>query len=177
MEKTQGSTSLGWLDSAPPEVRDAVLAASRRPGALVIEESEGEYDEERSLGLLGVQLEDRPTAQQLLRAKRRCKWTETKANYRPGAITWYWFKLRTSFCFDGSNILAPPSQDVSEDGSWGWAYEGTSATVVEGWPAPETYRSYARGTMNQGQGLDWVRRPWIEHIVHGSGKVEKSHHD
>jgi hypothetical protein len=170
VEQAQGSTGLDWLDGSPPEVRQAVTATVTRPAALIWEETEGEEPgssalraspgEIRSLGIV-------PAG----------KWVETTAKYRPGWFTYYWFKLRTHFWWDGGEVVQVPTQEISGDGSWGWAYEGAAAANVEGWPAPEAYRSSAQGKMNFGRGADWVRRPHIEHVVHGNGNAERTHHD
>lgn len=172
VEKVQGSTDLEWLDSSPPEVKQAVMDTITRPAALIWEETESDDPDGQALSTL-----ERPMAQQVYAAGRHGKWVETTARYRPGWITYYWFKLRTHFWWDGAQVTEAPVQEITGDGSWGWAYEGTTVATVEGWPTPEAYRSVAQGEMNMGRGADWVRRPRIEHLVHGNGKVEREHRD
>ena len=91
--------------------------------------------------------------------------------------TYYWFSLKTSFCWDGTNIQSPPAQEVLGDGSWGWSYLHCESCYVQGWPSPTTYKSYAKGHMNLGVGGDWNRYPWIQHIVYGAGTVRTRYHD
>lgn len=168
VEQAQGSTSAEWLDGAPPEVRQAVIRTITRPAALIWEESEGDDDSQATAATGAIRL---------LAVALKGRWVETTAKYRPGWFTYYWFKLRTHFWWDGDLVPQTPTQEITGDGSWGWAYEGTKVANVEGWPAPQAYRSYAEGEMNLGRGVDWTRRPRIEHLVHGDGNVERSHHD
>jgi hypothetical protein len=177
IEKVQGSTSLAFVDTAPEKVRAAILATITRPAPDDVVESHGTYgpaETAQLLAQLGVLTEGGDGVQLY---GWTCGWGYKKVSYTPGAITYYWFSLKTSFCWDGSTIQYPPIQEVLGDGSWGWSYVGCANCYVTGWPAPTAYKSFAQGHMNLGAGVDYDRWPWIQHIVDGTGWVYTSWHD
>lgn len=178
IQEAQGSDSIEWLSArtTPAYVRDGVLRTiTRDPGNHVTTESivpASESDTERMLAeLFGDK------AAQAAAAGWTCGWGYKKVQYKPGVIAYYWFSLKTDFCWDGTNVQATPQQTVNGDGSWGWAYEGCNSCTVMGWPAPTDYKSYAQGHMNLGTWPNWDRYSWIQHIVHGAGTVSTTFHD
>ena len=178
VETAQGDDSLAWLDSpsTPQAIRDAVLDTITRPSPLQVVDDgisaaiQSETDEMLNT-LFG------PSANTAAASGWTCGWAYKKVRYRPGYITFYWFSLKTPFCWNGTEVQATPAQEVLGDGSWGWSYEGCVSCYVMGWPAPTQYKSYAKGRMNLGTAVDWNRYPWIEHIVHGDGTVSTTSHD
>jgi hypothetical protein len=178
VEKAQGSDSMVWLDSSttPAYVRTAVIAAiTRSPDSLVITETVTP-----ATPLAGKQMLESIFGSDAATAAATgwtCGWGNKKVQYKPGLIVYYWFNLRTDFCWNGTSVQATPVQSVNGDGSWGWAYEGCITCTVVGWPKPTAYKSYALGHMNLFNGIDWNRYPWIQHIVYGNGTVSTTGHD
>jgi hypothetical protein len=180
VEAAQGNRSLAFLQApgVTPEIKAAVYATITRRAAPDVTETSGVYGPEESRAIVKSMLGTSRKALGVHLLSWTCGWGEKQVNYQPGAIRYYWFKLHTNFCWDGTNVQASPTQQVSGDGSWGWSYQGCSSCTLQGWPAPTQYRSYAQGEMSLGGGpADYTRRPWIEHIVKGIGWVDTSWHD
>jgi hypothetical protein len=178
IERAQGSDDIAFLDQAPDPVRKAVLETITRPSEPdVVAERTGTYGPAETaeiLKSLGVARSSNVTTL----ASWTCGWGYKKVTYSPGLIDYYWFSLKTSFCWNGSTIQYTPTQQVLGDGSWGWSYTGCASCYVNGWPAPSAYLSYAQGRMNLGAGpASHNRWPWIQHIVDGGGWVTTTWHD
>lgn len=178
VQTAQESDSVAWLDlpSTPSTIRDAVLATVTRPSALQMVD-DGMTNATRAEADEMLKTLFGSSAETAAASGWTCGWAYKKVRYRPGYITYYWFSLKTSFCWDGTDVQATPVQEVLGDGSWGWSYEGCVSCYVVGWPAPTAYKSYAKGRMNLGLGIDLNRYPWIQHIVRGDGTVSTTSHD
>jgi len=178
VKDVQGSDSIAWLDAdtTPSEIQEAVIATiTRNPDAVNVIEFTVPMTRQANDQMLQSMFGEGAVDAAL--AGWTCGWGYKKVQYKPGLIAYYWFSLRTDFCWNGTNVQATPVQDVNGDGSWGWSYEGCVTCTVTGWPSPTDYKSYAKGHMNLGQGVDWNRYPWIQHIVHGNGTVSTTSHD
>lgn len=178
VEKVQGSDSVAWLDArtTPSHVRNAVISTiTRDPDSLVVTETTVAATPRETERMLRQLFGDE--AAQAAASGWTCGWGYKKVQHRPGLLTYYWFSLKTDFCWNGTNVQATPQQDVRGDGSWGWSYEGCTSCTVMGWPAPTDYKSYARGHMNLGAWPSLDLYPWIQHIVRGNGTVSTSYHN
>ena len=178
VETALGSDSVTWLDSpsTPQAIRDAVVATVTRPSSLhVVDDGLSGATQLETEEMLKTLLG--PLAKTAAASGWTCGWAYKKVRYRPGLITYYWFSLKSSFCWNGTQVQATPVQEVLGQGFWGWSYKGCVSCYVIGWPSPTRYKSYAKGHMNFGIGLDWNRYPWIQHIVRGNGTVSTTSHD
>jgi hypothetical protein len=103
-----------------------------------------------------------------------CGWAEKTVRYTPGQVQYYWFRLHTDFCWDGYNVQGTPGVWHDGGASWGWSYSG-SFQSLNGWPAPQAWKSYAGCTM----AYAWYLRnhPWVQQIVNGQGWVQTSWSD
>lgn len=181
--KVQGSDDISFLDNDdfPATLRARIYETLTRESEPTIEESHGVYSPAASRALAADLLLEGPDAKpptESMLSGYTCGWGYKKVSYRPGLITYYWFELKTSFCWNGTRIQSTPVQAVNGDGSWGWSYEGCAICTVVGIPSPTKYESYAKGEMNIGVGpASHTRWPWIKHVVNQHGTVWTSYHD
>lgn len=181
--KVQGSDDISFLDNDdfPATVGTRIVETLTRESEPMVKESDGVYSPIAGRALAADLLLEGPDGRlpsESVLASYTCGWGYKKVQYRPGILTYYWFELKTSFCWNGTRIQSSPVQAVNGDGSWGWAYEGCSICTVTGIPSPTKYESYAKGKMNIGVGpTSHTRWPWIKHVVNHQGTVWTSSHD